>query len=102
MTAPVRRFLSFVRITAPPLPGLWCWNHTIVKISLSRIKDTPFLKSAVSIFGTASVLPGGPGIWPPLRLHGYLFLPNYIIKTQAMQSRRHFARCALERLDATF
>src|SRR5690349_17555151 len=98
MTAPVRRFLSFVRITAPPLPGLWCWNHTIVKISLSRIKDTPFLKSAVSILGTASVLPGGPRIGPPLLLQGYLFLTNYITKTQAVQSRRHFARSGSQKV----
>ena len=30
-TAPVRRFLNFVRVNAAPLPGLTNWNSTIVK-----------------------------------------------------------------------
>ncbi len=29
-TAPVARFLSFVRTNAPPLPGFTCWNSTTV------------------------------------------------------------------------
>jgi len=46
-TLPDITFLSFVRITAPPLPGLWCWNQTTDHSCPSRLSTMPFLRSFV-------------------------------------------------------
>src|SRR5262245_50189194 len=48
-------FLSLVRTTAPPLPGLWCWNHTTDHSCPSRLSTMPFLRSFVVAIG--EVLP---------------------------------------------
>src|SRR5262245_54073850 len=46
-TLPDSTFLSLVRTTAPPLPGLWCWNHTTDHSCPSRLSTMPFLRSLV-------------------------------------------------------
>src|SRR3954452_14707340 len=46
-TLPDSTFLSFVRTTAPPLPGLWCWNQTTDHSWPSRFRTMPFLRSLV-------------------------------------------------------
>src|SRR5580658_1261978 len=47
MTAPLRRFLSFVRTNAPPFPGLTCWNSTTLNRPSGRLRLMPFLRSLV-------------------------------------------------------
>ena len=44
---PDSTFFSLVRTTAPPLPGLWCWNHTTCQSWPSRLSTMPFLRSFV-------------------------------------------------------
>src|SRR5215469_9484810 len=46
-TAPVRKFFSFVRTNAPPLPGFTCWNSTTVMSPSGRFRAMPFLRSFV-------------------------------------------------------
>src|SRR5262249_31412190 len=46
-TAPVRKFLSFVRTNAPPLPGFTCWNSTTVMRPSGRFNAMPFFRSLV-------------------------------------------------------
>src|ERR1700731_3533442 len=46
-TAPVRKFLSFVRTNAPPLPGFTCWNSTTVMRPSGRFSAMPFFRSFV-------------------------------------------------------
>src|SRR3954469_2638734 len=46
-TAPVRKFLSFVRTNAPPLPGFTCWNSTTVMRPSGRLSAMPFFRSLV-------------------------------------------------------
>src|SRR6478672_4671890 len=48
-TAPVRKFLSFVRTKAPPLPGFTCWNSTTVMRPSGRFRAMPFLRSLVEM-----------------------------------------------------
>src|SRR4051794_913026 len=48
-TAPVRKFLSFVRTNAPPLPGFTCWNSTTVMSPSGRFSAMPFLRSFVEM-----------------------------------------------------
>ena len=43
MTLPSEALRSFVRTNAPPLPGLTCWNSTILKIVPSTSMWLPFL-----------------------------------------------------------
>src|ERR1700734_3985602 len=45
--APVRTFFSFVRTNAPPLPGLTCWNSTMLNSPSGRSRVMPFFKSLV-------------------------------------------------------
>src|SRR5688572_20505771 len=47
--SPDLMFFNFRRITAPPLPGLWCWNQTTCQMRLSHSKMVPFLNSLVEI-----------------------------------------------------
>src|SRR5579875_1808133 len=47
MILPDTTFLSLVRTKAGPLPGLTCWNSTIVHSWPSITSTSPFLKSAV-------------------------------------------------------
>src|SRR5919112_519825 len=49
ITAPSWARLSFVRTNAPPLPGLTCWNSTILKIVPSTSMWAPFLNWLVLI-----------------------------------------------------
>ena len=44
---PFSRFLIFTFTNAPPLPGLTCWNHTILHGFPLKSIHKPFLKSAV-------------------------------------------------------
>src|SRR4051812_34652314 len=44
---PDSMFFSFVRTTAPPLPGLWCWNQMTDHSWPSRLRTMPFLRSLV-------------------------------------------------------
>src|SRR5262245_46829012 len=46
-TLPDSTFFSLVRTTAPPLPGLWCWNHTTDHNCPSRLSTMPFFRSLV-------------------------------------------------------
>src|SRR5215471_9215085 len=48
-TAPVRKFFSFVRTNAPPLPGLTCWNSTTVINPSGRFSAMPFFRSLVEM-----------------------------------------------------
>src|SRR2546428_1753584 len=49
MTAPSLVRLSLVRTKAPPLPGLTCWNSTILKTVPSTSMWVPFLNWLVLI-----------------------------------------------------
>src|SRR5215471_14827052 len=46
-TAPLRKFFSFVRTNAPPLPGFTCWNSTTVMSPSGRFRAMPFFRSFV-------------------------------------------------------
>src|SRR5712691_5849883 len=48
-TAPVSRFLTFVRTNAPPFPGLTCWNSTMRHTPPSSSMCMPFLNWLVEI-----------------------------------------------------
>src|SRR5512143_3195031 len=47
ITAPVFRFLSFVRTKAPPFPGFTCWKKTMTKGARSNSIFRPLRKSDV-------------------------------------------------------
>src|SRR5918999_57073 len=49
ITAPSSTRFSFVRTNAPPLPGLTCWNSTILKTLPSTSMWVPFLNWLVEI-----------------------------------------------------
>src|SRR4051794_25366682 len=53
MTLPSLARRSFVRTNAPPLPGLTCWNSTILKIVPSTSMWLPFLNWLVLIMGVS-------------------------------------------------
>ena len=38
---------SLVRTTAPPLPGLWCWNQMTCQSWPSSLSTMPFFRSFV-------------------------------------------------------
>ena len=42
-TAPVARFLTFVRTKAPPFPGFTCWKSTMRQTPPSSSMCIPFL-----------------------------------------------------------
>src|SRR5215216_898732 len=44
---PDSTFFSFERTTAPPLPGLWCWNQMTCQSWPSRLSTMPFFRSFV-------------------------------------------------------
>jgi hypothetical protein len=44
---PDSTFFSLVRTTAPPLPGLWCWNQMTCQSWPSRLSTMPFFRSLV-------------------------------------------------------
>src|SRR3954467_7026749 len=44
---PDSMFFSFERTTAPPLPGLWCWNQMTCHSCPSRLSTMPFFRSFV-------------------------------------------------------
>ena len=46
-TLPLTTFFSVVRTNAPPLPGLTCWNSTMVHSWPSRDEVMPFFRSFV-------------------------------------------------------
>jgi len=48
ITLPLMTFFALVRTNAPPLPGLTCWNSTIVHSCPSILRTAPFLMSLVS------------------------------------------------------
>src|SRR5918992_3166857 len=48
---PDSMFLSLERTTAPPLPGLWCWNQMTCQSWPSRLRTMPFLRSLVVAMG---------------------------------------------------
>src|SRR6188508_719197 len=48
---PDSMFLSLERTTAPPLPGLWCWNQMTCQSWPSRLSTMPFLRSFVVAMG---------------------------------------------------
>jgi len=49
ITLPSLARRSLVRTNAPPLPGLTCWNSTILKITPSTSMWLPFLNWLVLI-----------------------------------------------------
>src|SRR4051812_44584654 len=53
ITAPSDARRSFERTNAPPLPGLTCWNSTILKIVPSTSMWLPFLNWLVLIMGVS-------------------------------------------------
>src|SRR6185312_14139641 len=53
ITLPSAARRSFVRTNAPPLPGLTCWNSTILKIVPSTSMWLPFLNWLVEIVETS-------------------------------------------------
>src|SRR3954454_706670 len=53
MTAPSEIRPSFERTNGPPLPGLTCWNSTILKIVPSTSMWLPFLNWLVLIMGVS-------------------------------------------------
>src|SRR5215471_3261664 len=53
-TAPLRKFLSFVRTNAPPLPGFTCWNSTTVMRPSGRLRVMPFFNSFVEMLTVCS------------------------------------------------
>src|SRR5918912_184736 len=63
ITAPSLVRLSLVRTNAPPLPGLTCWNSTILKTVPSTSVGGPFWTWLVEI--TARGVGGGGGAAPP-------------------------------------
>src|SRR3954451_14865315 len=65
ITAPSAARRSFVRTNAPPLPGLTCWNSTILKTVPSTSMWLPFLNWLVEI--TAIQLRGAAGRAEPRR-----------------------------------
>src|SRR3954462_8474236 len=44
---PELMLFSLVRTTAPPLPGLWCWNQMTCQSWPSRLSTMPFFRSFV-------------------------------------------------------
>src|SRR5215212_5788442 len=44
---PDSTFFSLDRTTAPPLPGLWCWNQMTCQSWPSRFRTMPFFRSLV-------------------------------------------------------
>src|SRR4051794_8501033 len=44
---PDSTFFSLERTTAPPLPGLWCWNQMTCQSWPSRLSTMPFFRSFV-------------------------------------------------------
>src|SRR6185312_6598809 len=52
ITAPSAARLSLVRTNAPPLPGLTCWNSTILKTVPSTSMWEPFLNWFVETTAT--------------------------------------------------
>jgi hypothetical protein len=54
-------FFSFVRTTAPPLPGLWCWNQMTDQSCPSRLRTMPFLRSLVVAIRSACLSLGVSG-----------------------------------------
>src|SRR5215211_2871842 len=66
---PDSTFFSLVRTTAPPLPGLWCWNQMTCQSWPSRLSTMPFFRSLVvamrgdlpSVFEVRE-RPGGPAV----------------------------------------
>src|SRR3954447_20262532 len=60
---PDSTFFSFVRITAPPLPGLWCWNQMTCQSWPSRLRTMPFFRSFVVAMraSASSSMRGGAG-----------------------------------------
>src|SRR6478735_5537585 len=44
---PDSTFFSLLRTTAPPLPGLWCWNQMTCQSWPSRLSTMPFFRSLV-------------------------------------------------------
>src|SRR3954454_15716257 len=44
---PDSMFFSFVPQSAPPLPGLWCWNQMKDHSCPSRFRNVPFFRSWV-------------------------------------------------------
>src|SRR3954470_21251700 len=55
ITLPSAARRSFVRTNAPPLPGLTCWNSTILKIVPSTSMWLPFLNWLVEIMRLESL-----------------------------------------------
>src|SRR3712207_9348365 len=63
---PDSMFLSFDRTTAPPLPGLWCWNQMTCHSCPSRLSTMPFFRSFV--VATQRPVPvGGPRVTAGVR-----------------------------------
>src|SRR3954451_7078656 len=66
-TAPVRKFLSFVRTNAPPLPGFTCWNSTTVMRPSGRFSAMPFFRSLVEMLIGSALGPSGRAARATLR-----------------------------------
>src|SRR5918994_1200846 len=73
-TLPDSTLFSLVRTTAPPLPGLWCWNHTTDHSCPSRLSTMPFLRSfVVATRGYPSkVVSGTPDCSGPARRNRFV------------------------------
>src|SRR3954471_16202695 len=89
MTAPSAARRSFVRTNAPPLPGLTCWNSTILKTVPSTSMWLPFLNWLVLI----TAAEGSPP--PAVRSRG---LRPHPLQREVRVVRAHRRRPA-ERID---
>src|SRR5919202_1755764 len=77
MTAPSVVRLSLVRTNAPPLPGLTCWNSTILKTVPSTSIWVPFLNWLVLITPRNGSRSGRPRLKSrPLPLDSYPVAPS--------------------------
>src|SRR4051812_24255942 len=60
---PDSTFFSLDRTTAPPLPGLWCWNQMTCQSWPSRLSTMPFLRSFVVAMSPGSAFSSSCQRW---------------------------------------
>src|SRR6476659_6469388 len=82
-TAPVRRFLNFVRVNAAPLPGFTNWNSMTVK-GFPSIKTLRPLRISDVSYMAGDVYPAGDA--PVKRLAGGL----HVCEEHAVDAAAHY------------